>query len=429
MLFSIYLIALSILLWLVFLSPAHGLTAVMLMFAVDQVGQSSSPFLAQQQALSNYAIASLSMLAFVIQLKRHGWQTLHVGNSLLLVVLLLSLAMISTLWTLDFDFAINSWIQTTPYLIVYLLLSPHLIASAKDLNIALSGFLLVGAILVIAILFLSEWGHRGLVIAGQLDQYRNVATSNPLAIAQFAAYIALTAIGFGIFDRSFLRRIFYGVLIVLSVVVIVKSGSRGQLLALPVAALLAILLSHSAHRSLISLAIVAIPALIAIFTFQEIIAPDDDIVSRWQGAKFSQGIGIRGYYATSVIDYWLSADWWSLLVGIGSAATQHPKVLGNYPHLVALEVLVEYGVIGLLIFTAIILSTYRNIVEAIRVESRNLRERASLWVLCSLFTFAVIISFKQGNLLTSIDIFLFAILIDKALWLSRTSMPKTWPKH
>ena len=237
-------------------------------------------------------------------------------------------------------------------------------------------------------------------------------TSNPLAAAQIGGYLALTAIGFILNDRNLLRRFAYGLIAISATVLIVKSGSRGQLIALPIAIIFAYILTNTSLAGRKTLAAV-VPTLIVFFIAQQVLVSAEDIAVRWEGDQVSSGIDVRAYYFSTLLNYWMSSEWWTLLIGIGSTSAQHPSVIGTYPHFLALEVLAEYGVIGLLLLAYILFRTYHTIYLSARHSTANRENPAPLWILAALFTFAFLVSFKQGNLLTNLDLFLFAILIDK----------------
>ena len=423
MLLYLYISVLLALGLLLFVAPAHALAGVLLLYAIDQLGQASSPILANNPVLTNYVIACFSVAAAYIQFSKRGSPVFHFGGTFIATSLMLGFAFLSTSWAINTDNALETWKNMAPYLALILLISPNLIADSRDLNRTFSSLLILGAAVIFALTFFAEWGHRGVAIAGELDRYRNIATSNPLAAAQIGGYLALTAFGFILNDRNPLRRLAYGLIAISATILIVKSGSRGQLIALPIAIVFAYILTNSSFARRKTVAAV-VPTLLVFFIAQQVLVSAEDIAVRWEGDQFSSGIDVRAYYFSTLLTYWMNSEWWTLLVGIGSTSAQHPSVIGTYPHFLALEVLTEYGVIGLLLLCYILFRTYRTTYLSARHSSAHKENPTPLWILAALFTFAFLVSFKQGNLLTNLDLFLFAILIDKQKHLRQSHEPR-----
>ena len=86
------------------------------------------------------------------------------------------------------------------------------------------------------------------------------------------------------------------------------------------------------------------------------------------------------------------------------------RLLGIYPHNVPLEVLTEEGVIGAAIFVLLIAYCFRrtklSLQHRLPIEIRNI-----IVVFAALTLFEFLVSFKQGNLLSSHMFFMSTILL------------------
>jgi hypothetical protein len=97
------------------------------------------------------------------------------------------------------------------------------------------------------------------------------------------------------------------------------------------------------------------------------------------------------------------------LFGLGNSASFSPDIIGRYPHMVPLEVLGEEGVLGLALFVAIVLLSIRYAMRlsSLKVLSQDVKRVYAANFGCLVFT--LLLSLKQGSLINSSMIFLFAV--------------------
>ncbi len=100
----------------------------------------------------------------------------------------------------------------------------------------------------------------------------------------------------------------------------------------------------------------------------------------------------------------------SILFGIGNSSSF--QILGIYPHITALEVIAEEGMVGAILYLSILGVALRSIIRL----SRSVADQAArntLAVLAALFCFELILTWKQGSLLSSFYVFGYAIILGR----------------
>ena len=97
--------------------------------------------------------------------------------------------------------------------------------------------------------------------------------------------------------------------------------------------------------------------------------------------------------------------------GLGNSSAF--QVIGIYPHITALEVLAEEGVVGAALYFTIIFLAFRSIKRMAGQPELSDSKRNALAILSGLFVFELILSWKQGSLLFSVYVFAYAIALAR----------------
>ncbi|MDA7929195.1 hypothetical protein N9B54_04485, partial [Mariniblastus sp.] len=271
-------------------------------------------------------------------------------------------------------------------------------------------------ILIVIAINLSTIGLRGIII----DSVQGKAVeANPLAAASFSAYVGFASL-FSIWGKklwnfnSLLKLCFVG----FCVTAMYSSGSRGQVIAFAgiSAIFLPLIAGVAAKRSTI-LAILAI----SIATFAVVIFVEQtELTTRWQYQKMLEDQIGRFDMLKEVMKHWISAGPTAWIFGIGSSSSF--KYLNAYPHIVLGETLAEEGIVGLTLLLAIISITIRQGFRLISTPSLPPEVRVNVGIIFAIFTFNLLLSFKQGSLLGSAStVFCFALIIG---WLHSRLLKK-----
>ena len=400
------LLALSIASWK---KPAVVIGGVLCMFAIEQYGQSVNPFFVQYSAVTNIFLALISVVALIQKIRGSKFHQISYGQIGWFVIALYFYALMSALWAPQPDFSIDNYMRSAPYIVLFILVAPLVAVSEKDLVIALKAIVIIGSFFSLLLLFFVDWSGRGVVVAGVHDKYGNLLAANPLESAKMAGYAALAAVLYSYGKKGSMWGWLKWPIVILSIVLAIKTGSRGQAFFL-----LIVLIMFWPLRNKLSinafLSVVA-PAVIGVFTFQIAIDFFWADSERWSSGTISSDLSGRTSMAASLLGSWWNSSILSLFFGLGSSASFDPDVAGYYPHIVPLEIMGEGGVLGFGIFLTIVVKTSMSFFRVINLN--NQKYRGLIVVLGSMFTYTFLLSLKQGSLIGSPEMFLFAILIGK----------------
>jgi hypothetical protein len=335
-----------------------------------------------------------------------------------LVLALLSYAFCSLLWTPRPDLAINAVSLAAPYLVTGVILGPLLITRDEDVDTALATLIVVGTVACVFLLFFAEWGRRGVVLPGTIGARGEAQTGNPLAIAQMAGNVVMASVLSNVWKRSALWKIARWGVVILCLAVVMKSGSRGQLLATVLGCLMFWPLSRTVRGfktyflwgSLILFMVVAID--LGLRTFSE-------EADRWSEARISSDVTGRWEMGSRLVARWWDGSAFTIIAGLGNSASNDPRILGTYPHVVPLEVLAEEGLVGAALLAGILLTGTGAARRYYRYGRRDKNKRAILAVIAAMFFASFLLTLKQGSLLGNADFLMFAVLLGRIEVLER----------
>ena len=357
--------------------PGIAVALAWSMIALESVLQQSNQFLVSNSSVINFFIAGLVGAAIGWGIIRGKYRNLRIPKQLWLYLILIAYCTISYFWSQSQVDTYDRLKLQLPYIITFCLLAPMCLTNAKQLHTAITVLIYFGILIVIAI-NLSTIGLRGIII----DSVQGKAVeANPLAMY--------------------------------------SSGSRGQVIAFAgiSAIFLPLIAGVAAKRSTI-LAILAIGiATFAVVVFVE----QTELTTRWQYQKMLEDQIGRFDMLKEVMKHWISAGPTAWIFGIGSSSSF--KFLNSYPHIVLGETLVEEGIVGLTLLVAIISITFRQGFRLMSTDSLPPEVRVNIGIIFAIFTFNLLLSFKQGSLLGSAStVFCFALIIG---WLHSRLLKKT----
>jgi hypothetical protein len=390
--------------------PAVALAGVFCMFGLEQWGQATTTFFAQHHTATNYLIGGILVLALMVQSAKKGFSLLA-GYPLVgwLTIALFLYAFASTQWAPRTDISLGLWASRWPYLITIVVLSPLLIAQSRDLRDANIGLLVIGGVLTILLLFFVKWEARRIVLDHELG--------NPLAVSTIAGMVALIAVLADPWPESRLWVPFKWALVGLCLILVVRSGSRGQLLG----TILISIACWPISRRLVNVKQFVILGL-AVFFFvaatslaiQEYSSQQaySAYESRWSEQAAEEGVSGRLKNAMLLVRLAYESPE-TVLLGLGNSASYDPRILSIYPHFVPLEVLAEEGLLGFGLYAMILYLVLRSAVRSFRFIGDKPKERLLLGGLVGLCMFMLLLSFKQGSLLLNLEPFMLAIILGR----------------
>jgi hypothetical protein len=380
------------------------------MFGLEQWGQATTMFFSQHHTATNYLIGGILILAIVVQGVKVGFSLLAGYPTIGWLSLALFLyAFASTQWAPRSDISMELWANRWPYLITIIVLSPLLITQSRDIRAANIGLLVIGGVLTILLLFFVKWEYRRIVLDHDLG--------NPLAVSTMAAMVVLIAVLADPWPESKWWFPLKWALVALCLGLVVRSGSRGQLLG----TVLISIMCWPISRRLANVKQFVILGLVVVFlggaTVWAIQAYQSEQMygthgSRWDERSAQEDISGRLTNAVFLVRLAFESSA-TVLTGLGNSAAYDPRILGIYPHFVPLEVLAEEGLIGFGLYAMILYCVLQSAIRSFRLIADKPEERRLLGGLIGLCTFMLLLSFKQGSLLLNLEPFMLAIILGR----------------
>jgi len=396
--------------------PAVGLAGVLCMFGLEQWGQATNTFFSQHQSATNYLIGGILVLALTLQTMKKGLSLFAGYPSVGWLTLVLFLyAFASTQWASRPDISMAEWGSRLPYVVTILLLSPLIICEIRDLRSTYTALFLIGGVLTVLLLFFVKWEARRIVLGNSIGDQ---GFGNPLAIAGMAGMVAIVGILANPWPQSKAWLPFKWTLVALCLILIVRSGSRAQLLGVIVISAACWPISRPIKDSkqffawtfgVLFLSGITVLALGEFWSKQEAYYAGGN---RWSEQAMQGAMSGRFDMALYLVNLWYSAPE-TIFFGLGNSTSFDPRILGIYPHFVPLEILAEEGLVGIILFLTILYMTGRNALRGYRSVRSVPSDRPIFAALVAMFLYASLLALKQGSLLGNLEPFMFAIILGK----------------
>lgn len=389
--------------------PPVALAGVFCVFGLKQWGQAASPWLAANGTFTNYAVGAIVLVALLRHVLRGECALCNIRRSTWLVIALYGYSALSLLWTPRPDLVGDIWLHDIPYVLAFVLVAPLLVGSSNDLQKPLAVTMMVGGVIVVGLIIYGKWGDRGLIVGSATGHEEE---SNPLAIASVAGAVGSAAM---YLQTKYLRvtgRLLRLAIVAACLGVIIRSGSRGQLLAfvLSLVVFMPVAFKLSQLRSLLPIVLgLVVMAVTAQFAAEHFIHRDD---SRWDKAGAEEAASGRLTMSLALLAKWSETPA-SVIFGLGNSASFDPSVVGFYPHDVPAETLGEEGLVGFGLYVALLWVAASGAAQTLRMVRDDPESRGLLAALCANFLFSFITSLKEGNMLSSVFYFLSAILLAR----------------
>jgi hypothetical protein len=409
--FVIYLALLVSLLLSTIYRPVIGLAGLLCVQVLDFWGQLSSPWLAENGKFTNLYVVSLIAIGLFRAQQYSHERMKGIPWVQILVISLWVEAGISLYWSPAPKQGIEEWGKYLPYMILHAVFVPLLVRRPLDLQYGLSALLILGMALAILVNAFVRWDHRFIV-----SFYNpNEKFWNALAFAQMAGYVTIAASLLN-HPRSWYWGLLKGVAIASSVILVVQSGTRGQFLLMALLPIVFLPISRpigSLKTYVWGVLLILCLASASIFAYDTFTQQDE----RWSSGRFQSDGEIRLMMTGRLLQHWLKAsdgDPAVFILGLGNSASFSQRIVGFYPHMMVPEILGEEGLLGLSLFGLAIWMSICTMRTAYSLSKDVPAQRGILATLAASFTFAFLLSFKQGSLLSvSAELFSFAILIEK----------------
>lgn len=410
----LYALIVTVLATVVLVWPAAAMGVVLCTFGLEQWAMSRSDFFFRHQELTNLVTAGLLGMALVIRVVRGQKTVTPLTRSFWFTLALVIWALLSCIWSIDPETSWSKFKKVLPYLTIFGFLMPMAVADFKDLRASFNLLLAFGMFLLTLLVVDTKWEGRQIVLEKGAAIGSVISDKgSPLAIATLAGQVGLVAVLLNFRGASRIWHYLRWGVVLVALIVAFKTGSRGQLFAFTIAALVALPISRPIKNvwAFLGVGAVAMVFLAILFFVFEALASGDQ---RWSAQNFIQTYrGSRVSTAMILLGYWAEGGPLRWIMGLGSNASYYLPELQLYPHLVMLEVLGELGLIGFFLLWMIPICGFRAARRALDYIRDNPEERSILAVVVAFFLFDIILSFKQGTLLYYGSTFAFGMILSR----------------
>jgi hypothetical protein len=392
--------------------PSAALAGIFCLFGLKQWAQGTMVFFVQHGALPNLCMGLLLLLGLTVKLLRGqrvfspypavGWRTL----------LLFAYAALTLLWTPDQGRSADLLLQALPYLATVIVLAPLLIGDREDLRPVAMTLLVFGGLLALLILLQVQWFNRKIILAGTSWADEG---GNPLAVAQLGGYLVLAAMLLHFRNLRLTGWILRLALAALGLMLIAKTGSRGQLMGLLLVLFLFVpMRKRMDHPGKLVILGMTLGVLVTLALWlQSSFTTEVATGQRWTPDKMLTDMGGRFDNLGILLGIWSTGPLSTLIFGLGNSASYAIKALGIYPHFVPGEVLAEEGLPGILLYVSILVACLGNLRRTYARVIDDAEARAELALFGAILTYEFLLSLKQGNLLGNTFFFGMAIVIGR----------------
>ncbi len=385
-------------------SPAYSLVGLLCMFGLEQWGVIYFPAI---RSYSQFINIFFLLLIVVSVLRNMPYINFHaeMSNSRIrkLSVLLFIYAFISILWAPEDANALSIWEGSWPYIVAAIIFAPLTIRNLRDYENVQKWLILYGGVLITLFAYVPKWGNRALVINGV------ESLGLPLALSMLSGFILIAAIL--TVKKNIISLAIVGVVSISSLFVMIKTGSRGQFLfaLLSIAIVAPFSWKAAATKNLFSIIIVIV---LLGYAASYIFSTTGLLTDRWSYGELSEDAVGRLNMAFRLLGFWFS-DPFNILFGLGNSASFSMEYIGVYPHIVILEVIGEEGLIGIALYSLIIYWVLKGFFKELSDKRLDVRIKKILSVNYAWWVFCLFLSFKQGSLITSPELFLFAAISER----------------
>ena len=392
---------------------SYAVVGLICMFAFEQWGAIYLPFVAANGTLVNIVI-----LAFVAI----AWFRLPAGTSLefvkyptrTLLILFLGYAFVTTLWSPPDANATGRFLDEIHYLLAALVVAPLLMRTTVDFSRVLDAVTWLGGSLVVLFAYVPDFEGRSLSMEYGLEETLGL----PLALGDFGGLVFLVT---AFRMRASLISIVWAAIVCGSALyLITQTGSRGQLF-FAIGSLIICLPVRWKGFSVNRVMALMLVVLIAIAAVYIVVNTENTLSGRMLNTEDSTGAMARVELVTVLMDAWI-ADPSAMLFGLGSSASWSRSVLSGYSHVVPLEILGELGLVGFVFFSISVLTLFLQAFTGNHRKQLDQRALSNFAALFACWVFSLLLSCKQGTLLFSTGIFLYAALAEKCLHLNSAKM-------
>lgn len=363
-------------------------------FAFEQLLQQAFPSLWRHSYVVNAGIAAFVAFAAFGTVARGRIRSTHLPIEFVALLLLILLCALSTFWSVAPGTTVRYLTVVAPYVFVFVVITPLCVLDERAISSTVHVTAYFGGLIILGFLF-ADFGSRGVLMAG-VKNSREVG--NPLALASYAAMVTIAAIFLAVANRQNHRKRLLLICIAMAATfVVMRTLSRGQLLALLASLAIWIPLTNSVALKKSMAIPVILVAVLAVASF--IGLHYASLHHRWDERFISEAGGDRLRLISSLLRVYANSDALTWIVGLGNSSSY--RIIDSYPHNVPVEVLAEEGLLGFSLLAFFFGSVYVSLYRVMRAAQIPQAARFNIGFLAAVFCFYCLLSLKEGSLIGS----------------------------
>ncbi|MCA9215692.1 MAG: hypothetical protein KDB27_21655 [Planctomycetales bacterium] len=395
--------------------PAIMVAAAFCVYGFEQWAQVKMPFFVVNSTFLNFYVGVLTLLGVgLVALRGHNPLN-PFPNGVKLVYAMYIYAYVSILWSTNTTQSLVIGQAYAPYIASSVFLAPLLVYRDSDYKRAFMGTILMGSVIMLMLILgtrIHDWGRTIVIehdvkVLDKAGEYTD--RLSPLAVAEMGAQVGLLIL---LMNFKGIQRVWSLIrwpVVFAGLYLIVRSGSRGQLMA--VFAVAVAFYGASKSKSKAGGAAKAIIGLALFAGLTVVVMSALDAFDRWNVEKMSSEFQeTRFSMAGQLFTYWFTRPqrW---IFGLGGAASWDPDIIGSYCHVQPVEVLCEFGAVGFVMYATIIIMVIMSWLNTIKIYKGDPSKRGMSVAMAALFAFSFILSLKQGAFIGTPSFGLTAILL------------------
>ena len=402
--------------------PGIAIGLLICMYGIESFLQSQSTFFVTNSRYVNLGIVGVMLVAVGCSFLRNPNRFFQLGRIQVFALILYLFGYLSFYWTLAPE-QFHRWRGAFPFIVIYMVLGPILTREEKTLQQGLKWSLIIGVPLLLLIAFYCEWGNRGILLAKALVTSSGIETeTRPLAVATLGSLTAIIALVAPL--RIPLPTLFRFSIMALGLFVAFMTESRGQVVAIiGVAAIVYPVANRATNIKGLFITLIGVCIFGAIVFY---LVNNLELI-RWRQDKIESAMLGRKDLWFVLLSYWTAHMGIFSIIGFGACSCW--SLIGGYPHNLLIELFVELGLIGITIYTYILLKSASTCLQLVSRLEDFPKLRGDVIALIGLIGVTFALSLKEGSLYNWPVLFFFLICLDQQLSLTHhVVVRKQWLK-
>lgn len=382
-------------------------------YGIETFLQSQSSYIVDHGSYTNIAVGVIVLIAAFFSLMRSSIKLSDFSNVQVLIIIIYAFGFVSFVWTLSPD-QFHRWKSELPHILTYTVLAPVLTREKGALSSGFRWVLWIGIPIMILTAFYCQWGIRGIILAKPIRIGERLShESLPLAIASLASIIGVIALVIDLKKMPF-KFAFRISVLGLALMIAFMTQSRGQVVAIiAVSAIIYPISNRAKNAKGLFLTVLGFVVFSGVF----VLLIRNLTLQRWQGDHVESAITGRQELWLSLLSYWFEHPGMNWLVGLGACSSF--DIVGFYPHNLPVEILAELGLIGIVVFSSIMIKSFYNGLVLLSKLSVDSRIRGDSVAIIGIIGVNFALCLKEGSLYTWSPLFFFTICLAQQVRLAR----------